>query len=287
MRHEDPSTSRRAMVVLVAGLLAITTVPLLVSSSMQAVLSRTAIVVAESGNPLLATAPRVVTLFFPMWGGLSMAAGAALLVVARPIARAEAWAQPAAVGLLAIPSITGAFLSGPTMFFAREAAPNFVAILLIGLVPYFILLLSGPGSKGEKLAKFFVFLFLGVTAAWSFSNGGSSLRMLMARPEGQVLNAGNYGFLLGIPAVMLGVVLVILAIPILAARKRAGRLLASSGLLTIAAGTSTFFLTHPGIMEFPVGILLAGLTLALVAIPSIGGRLVEEGTGGRSQPAPA
>ncbi|MBC8503251.1 MAG: hypothetical protein H8D34_00195, partial [Chloroflexi bacterium] len=89
--------------------------------------------------------------FFPVWGGMTVAAGLALLLVAKGLYDGEAWARPAAVGLLAIPSITGAYFSGPVMFFA-----------LIGLVPYFSVLLWGqPGAGGAKTGWFFLFLVFG------------------------------------------------------------------------------------------------------------------------------
>ena len=108
------------------------------------------------------------------------------------------------------------------MFFGKSALPVFIVIALLGLVPYFTILLWGKASAGEKVAKFFVFLMLGVTAAWSFSNGGSSLRMFWARPEYSPLDASNMRFILGVPVIWTGVLATIASIPLLAARTRAG-----------------------------------------------------------------
>ncbi|NIW46923.1 MAG: hypothetical protein GWN30_19875, partial [Gammaproteobacteria bacterium] len=77
---------------------------------------------------------------------------------------------------------------GPIMFFASSRAYYFLIVALIGLIPYFVILLWDKAPAGEKIGRFFLFLMLGVTAAWSFSNGGSSLRMFWARPEPYVLN---------------------------------------------------------------------------------------------------
>ncbi len=194
-----------ALVAAIAGLLCFTALPFMVARVMTAVLEGAAVKIPASGNPLIATAPRIVIAFFPVWGGLSIAAGIALLMVAWAIYKGEAWARPAAIGLLAIPAITGAYFSGPVMFFGKSALPIFILVALLGLVPYFTILLWGKAPASEKIAKFFVFLMLGVTAAWSFSNGGSSLRMFWARPEYSPLDASNTGFILGVPVIWTGV----------------------------------------------------------------------------------
>ncbi|OHB63598.1 MAG: hypothetical protein A2Y77_05425 [Planctomycetes bacterium RBG_13_62_9] len=266
---------RRSMAVVaaVAGILSFTVLPFAVVQAMDAVLKGAAVEILASGNPLIATAPRIVLTFFPVWGGLSVAAGVALLLVAWAIYRGEGWARPVAIGLLAIPSITGAFFSGPIMYFGKSAMPLFLLIALIGLVPYFTLLLRGKEPLGSKLGTFFLFLMLGVTAAWSFSNGGSSLRMFMARAEPYVLTGGQYGFLMGIPVVWIGFLSTIVAIPLLAARTRLGWRLALVGLATILVGSIGLFATHLGTIEFLIGIILAIVTLILLVLPSTRGRL--------------
>ncbi|MDD2694900.1 MAG: hypothetical protein PHD58_03140, partial [Anaerolineales bacterium] len=271
-----------AIVVGIAGLLCIALLPFVVVRAMDAVLKGAAIKIPASGNPLIATAPRIVLAFFPVWGGLSVAAGAALLLVSRAIQRGESWARPAAIGLLAVPSITGAYFSGPVMFFGKNAAPLFVLIALIGLVPYFVVLLWGKAPAGEKLGAFFLFLMLGVSAAWSFSNGGSSLRMFWARPEPYMLDSGNYGFLMGIPVVWIGVIATVISIPLLAAHTRQGWRLAMVGIANILIGNSILFVTHLKTKEFLIGMIMGVVTLILLSIPAIGGRLgkVEEAAQG-------
>jgi hypothetical protein len=260
-------------VAAIAGLLYITVFPFLIARTMTAVLEGAAVKIPASGNPLIATAPRIVIAFFPVWGGLSIAAGVALLMVAWALCKGEAWARPAAVGLLAIPSITGAYYSGPVMYFGKSALPMFILIALMGLVPYFLILLWGKAPASEKVAKFFVFLMLGVTAAWSFSNGGSSLRMFWARPEYFPLDASNTGFILGVPIIWTGVLATIASIPLLAARLRAGWRLAVVGIGIIFMGNLILFATHRGTKEFMIGIIMAVISLALLFIPAIGRKL--------------
>jgi len=275
----DKSTKRNItlpIIVGLAGVLCFTVVPVIVMRAMGAILQGAAIKIEATGNPLIASAPKIVIGFFPVWGGLTVAAGLALLLVAKALYDGESWARPAAVGLLAIPSITGAYFSGPVMFFATSKMYYFLVVALIGLIPYFIVLLSGqPGSAGEKTGWFFLFLMLGVTAAWSFSNGGSSLRMFWARPEPvYILDSGNLGFLMGFPVLWIGVICVVIGIPLLAAYKRLGYRLSSVGLMIILVGNTILRITHPSTKEFLIGIIMAVVSLILLWIPSIGRKLV-------------
>ena len=260
-----------------AGVLCFTVVPLIVMRAMDAILRGAAVKIEASGNPLIASAPKIVIGFFPLWSGLSVAAGLALLLVAKALYQGENWARPVAVGLLAIPSITGAYLSGPVMFFASSKMFYFLIVALIGLIPYFIVLLWGQqGTTGQKIGWFFLFLMLGVTAAWSFSNGGSSLRMFWARPEPlYILDSSNLGFLMGFPVVWIGVVSVVVSIPFLAGYKRLGYRLASVGLMIILVGNGILRITHPGTKEFLIGVIMAVVSLTLLWIPGIGGKLIK------------
>jgi hypothetical protein len=265
-----------AWVAAIAGILCFTVVPMITADAMNLILRGIPPKVAASGNPLLASAPKIVIGFFPVWNGLSVAAGMALLLVAWALFRGESWAKPAAVGLLAIPAITGAYYSGPIMSFAKSKMYYFIVVALIGLVPYFIILLSGKGSTKEKVGRFFLFLMLGVTSAWTFSNGGSSLRMFWARPEPiYILDQGNLAWLLGYPVAWIGVVVTLISIPILAARKRLGHLLAGSGLLIILMGNLMLFIFHTETQEYILGVMMAAVALVLLWLPNVGGKMVE------------
>ncbi len=270
-----------AIIIAVTGVLLFTLMPVLTIRAIDLVLKGAAVKIQATGNPLLTTAPRIVLAFFPVWGGLSVAVGIALLLLYAPMARGERWVRPLAIGLLAIPAVTGAYFSGPIMFFAKQAAPIFVGVLLLALVPYFLLLLWGEGSPGEKWGKFFLFLMLGVTAAWSFSNGGSSLRMFWARPEPYALQLGHLGFIMGIPVIWTGVVATLVSIPFLAARKEIGYRMAGIGLLVILAGNLILWVTHTATKEFMFGIIMAVVSLALLALPKIGQSMVDKPVSGK------
>ncbi len=131
-------------------------------------------------------------------------------------------------------------------------------------------------TVGSSVAKnFFLFLLLGVTAAWSFSNGGSSLRMFWARPEYYPLDASNTGFIMGVPVIWTGVIITILSIPFLAAGRLTGWRLGLVGLGIILMGNLILFVTHTGTKEFMIGMIMAVASLVLLFIPSIGRKLLE------------
>ncbi len=264
-----------AVIALIAAILLMTWVPASVISAMEATLKGAVAKIAATNNPLFAPAPLLVTFFFPFWGALCVVAGAALLVLAYPIYRGDTWARPAAVGLLAIPSITGAYMTGPIMAFAPDARTQFMIVMAVGLIPYFALLLWEKSSWRRKLANLVVFLLLGVTAAWTFSNGHSSLRMVLARPQAYAFDASLFGYVFNIPVIWAGVLATIIAIPLLAARTRAGWWLATSAVVIMLVGTIGLYVTHSNVAEFAQGIAMAIGSLALLLIPGIGGWLRE------------
>jgi hypothetical protein len=262
-----------AIVALIAAILMLTAAPNMIIAAMDAVLKGIAVKLPTIQNPDVKAAPQIVTLFFPLWGALTMVAGVTLLAITLPLYRGERWARAVAIGMTAIPAIAGAYLSGPIVYFAKNAMPLFLLIMTIGLVPYFVLLLWGRASAREKIGNFVLFLALGVTAAWSFSNAGSSLRILMSRTDFSAL----YVFLLGVPVTMIGVIAVIVGIPFLAARTRTGWWLSLIGLLSVTLGNILLYLSGLTSPEFLLGIVLGVvfgvISLSLLLTPGVGGRL--------------
>lgn len=269
-----------AVIAVVAAILLMTWIPASVISAMDMVMKGAVTKITATNNPLLAPATTLVTFFFPFWGALCTVAGAALLVLAYPIYRGDRWARPAAVGLLTIPSITGAYMTGPIMSFAPEARTQFMIVMAVGLIPYFAILLWEKSSWKHKAANFVLFLLLGVTAAWTFANGHSSLRMILARPQLNVFNESLYGYLFNLPVIWTGVLATVLAtviaIPLLAARTRAGWWLATSAVVVMLVGTVGLYLTHPNVAEFVQGIAMAVGSLVLLLIPGIGGGVAKQ-----------
>jgi hypothetical protein len=114
---------------------------------------------------------------------------------------------------------------------------------------------------------------LGVTAAWSFSNGGSSLRMFWA-PGILPLDASNTGFILGVPVIWTGVLAAIASIPLLAARMRAGWRLSVVGVGILFMGNLILFASLTGTKEFMIGIIMSVISLGLLFTPAIRSKLI-------------
>lgn len=258
------------IITAIAGLLVAVLVPLLTSKGMSAVLTGALAKIEATGNPMLQPALKLVTFFFPFWGALNMVAGAALVVLAWPVAANERWARGVAVGLLAIPSVAGAYFSGPIMFFSQTNMSIFLIVMLIGLIPYFLLLLWDVKGLGKKAGVFFLFLILGVTASWSFSNGHSSLRMFLARPEPFQIPAPLKAFAFGVPALWISVVMLLISLPLLANYARSGWWLALSSSVGILIGNAALYIQHTETTEFLVGIIFAVLSLLALGLPNIG-----------------
>lgn len=272
MTNNTTSTGRLVMSIIsfVTGILLLTLVPILGSQAFVRVLNASLANVAKTGE----AAPKVVSFFFPTWLGLCVVAGAILLLLARPICQGETWARPLALGLLAIPSITGAYIFGPIAFFAKPAITSAVFIMFCGLVPYFIILLYERSSAKEKFVNAVVFLLLGILAAASFTNGHSSLRMLYDRPDPYLYNTEYLAYAIGIPAIWTGVVLVVAGIPLLAARRKSGWLFSLMGTSAILFSTAIFLFGSPNFF-FVAGLALSIITLGLLLTPRLTKYLID------------
>jgi len=276
MQNKTTSTGRFVivLVVVIAGILLLTLLPSLGMKSMDGVINGAYMKIEKSGNLALVAAPKLVKFFFPFWSGLGMVAGAALLLLAYPIYRGEKWGRPLALGMLAIPSVAGAYMLGPIMFFADKVLWISAVFMLVGLIPYFIVLLYEQNSGKQKTINFFIFTLLGVTAAYNFGNGHSSLRQLMSGLI-QDPKTVDHSWALGVVVNWVGVILVLVGIPLLAGRMRAGWWLSTIGIFALFFGTGQLFLGHPSTIEFIVGTSMALVTLILLVMPSIGGTLVD------------
>ena len=134
---------------------------------------------------LLTLTTWLVSFFFPFWGTTTLLAGLALLVIAKPLYNGEGWARGAALLALSFPSIGGAYMIVPWMNFVGTKYGGFppaVATMMIGLIPFFAILLMDKGDNKQKMVDFLAFLAIGVTASYSFANGHAAFRVLYGHP---------------------------------------------------------------------------------------------------------
>lgn len=281
-----PSKIRLAVVSLVvlAAILMIVLVPFIgfnmVNPIVTAQQARIEKFIAE-GNPqapLLAYSVWLVSFFFPFWSTLSLIAGIVLMVIALPMYRGERWTRGLALLCLAVPSIGGAYMVVPWMNFIGSAQGGFppaLTIMMIGLIPYFAILLAEKVDLSQKTVDFLVFLMLGVTAAENFANGHAAFRILFGHPKRPLFAEGIAITYFGWLALWVGMALCIAAIYLLGQKKMSGWYAGLlGGLITMVASGATHYVRH-ATNDYLYGALMGLSIVVMLVIPFFKQRLVE------------
>jgi hypothetical protein len=287
MLPQTPRNTRLAVVSLVvlAAILMIVLVPFIgfdmVNPIVTAQQARIEKFTAE-GNPqapLLAYTVWLVSFFFPFWSTMSVLAGLALLVIALPLFRGERWTRGLALLCLAVPSIGGAYMIVPWMNFIGSAQGGFppaITIMMIGLIPYFSLLLAEKIDPAQKLVDFLVFLMLGVTAAENFANGHAAFRILFGHPKRPLFAEGIAITYFGWLALWVGMALCIAAIYLLGQKKMSGWYAGViGGVITLVASAATHYVRH-ATNDYLYGALMGLSIVVMLVIPFFKERLVGE-----------
>lgn len=273
-------TSKRArlvivVVMIISAILMLTVLPIGVMTAADNVITGAYHKYEVLQLPLIVTAPLMVKFFFPMWAALSMMAGVIALFLTVPVYRGEKWGRPLALGMFAIPSITGAYLLGPIIYFSIDQIYISVSYMAIGLISYFVILLAEQSPLITKLKNFVFFALLGVTIAYTFANAHTSLRMqwaaLIHNPT-----ALDSTYPLGIFVGFIGVFVTLIGLPILAGRSNTGWWLVTCGLATMTLAVLWFFIGHTDISEFWIGTALCLASIVLLLLPAVGGTLVDK-----------
>jgi hypothetical protein len=289
MLLQTPRNTRLAVVSLVvlAAILMIVWVPFIsfdmVNPIVTAQQARIEKFTAE-GNPqapLLAYTVWLVSFFYPFWGTLSTIAGLVLLVIALPLFRGERWTRGLALLCLAVPSMGGAYMIVPWMNFVGSAQGGFppaVIIMMIGLIPYFAILLAEKVAPLQKVVDSLVFLMLGVTAAENFANGHAAFRILFGHPKRPLFAEGIAITYFGWLALWVGMALCIAAIYLLGQKKMSGWYAGLiGGLVTIVASGATHYVRH-ATNDYLYGALMGLSLIVMFLIPFFKQRLVEDTT---------
>ena len=103
---------------------------------------------------LLTLTTWLVSFFYPFWGTLTTLAGVALLPIVKPLYKGETCARGLALCCLSIPSMGGAYMFVPWMIFVGSKEGGFppaVIIMMIGLIPHFVILLTEKQISNKKL----------------------------------------------------------------------------------------------------------------------------------------
>ena len=270
--------------VVIAALLMIAVIPFIgfdmVNPIVKAQQARIEKFTAE-GNPqapLLAYTVWLVSFFFPFWSTMSLIAGIVLLVIALPLYRGERWTRGLALLGLAVPAIGGAYMIVPWMNFIGSAQGGFppaVAMMTIGLIPYFAILLAEKVDVTQKIVEFLVFLMLGVTAAENFANGHAAFRILFGHPARPLFAEGIAITFFGWLSLWVGMGLCIAAIYLLGEKKISGWYAGLiGGLVTLLGSGATHYVRH-ATNDYLYGALMGLSIVVMLVIPVFKQRLVD------------
>lgn len=271
-----PRNNRIVMVVLCAlvGLFLILAVPWIVQTSLERVLAK--LIETVVNEPKFASGITLFSFFYPFWRAVGFVAGVTLLVMTVPLYRGEEWAFAAALTALAVPSISGMFMFLPYVSFV-EGFPLPMVISWVGLIGYWGVLLLRKSDRMQKVVDFLVFTFIGMIATHSFTLGIGSQRMLMTRVD-KPLFAGLEWWLLTVVGEVdwIATAMLILAIPFLALRKRAGWYLAFIAALSVFIIDAFTQIIRMKTYDYLYGALIAAGLLLFLMIPKFKARLLGE-----------
>lgn len=229
--------------------------------------------------PLLTLTVWLVSFFYPFWSTLSVVAGLVLLVIALPLFRGERWTRGLALLCLAVPAIGGAYMLVPWLNFVGSVQGGFppaITIMMIGLIPYFTILLADKVDRTQKIVDFLVFLMLGVTAAENFANGHAAYRILFGHPGRPLFAEGIAITYFGWLALWVGMGLCIAAIYLLGEKKISGWYVGLiGGLVTVVSSGATHYVRHTT-NDYLLGALMGLSIVAMLLIPLFKKRLLTE-----------
>lgn len=289
MLAQTPQSTRRviALVMVISALIAIFAIPLLTKQGLDDIipqqqarfekLSASETQQDKVTAKLIEDTPYLVSLFFTIWMGASVAACFVVLVIASAYNRGEEWTRGVALLCFAIPSAAGAYMLIPWINFVGFGSgfPPAVPIALLGLIPYFTILLAEKTDGMQKLINASFFLALGVTAAHSWTNSHAALRLQWMHPARPNWPETLWVLWLGPQTMWWGSLFLILAILFLGLRKQAGWYLALAGGLIIFFTNAWIHLLRGTTSDYILGASFGLLIIILALIPAFKKRLYD------------
>ena len=271
------------VIVLLAAILMIVYIPFSAFSMVNPILELQLERIAQfqaDGNAkwhLLTLTTWLVSFFFPFWATMTALAGIAVLGIAKPLYEGATWARGVALFCFTFPAIGGAYMIVPWMNFVGTKYGGFppaTIIMMIGLIPFFAILLLDKGDMKQKIVDFLAFLALGVTASYSFANGHAAFRVLYGHPQRPMFAEGIAITFFGWIGLWVAWWLLTAAVYKLGMRKESGwYLMLIGGAIAMVVGFAVGYVRHATVDYYLNGAL--GLSVFILAlIPLVKTRLL-------------
>ncbi len=267
-QNDFTPTTRKIVAILAAvfGLFGAFVVPILVRATFNSLVGKLVHLMVE--DPHFEQAPMMLTIWFVGMLGITVVASVTLLVTVYPLWKGYPWAWPVALSCVSLPTIFAVIEILPFVVHMGRP-PMTIAVLLVGLATYWTILMLKKGERGEKVSRFFAFTLLGVVAGHINVLTMHGFKGILDRPESPLfldLDHAIYG--VEAPMNFIAMVLCIVAIPLLAARKEAGWWLGViAGAVVVVANLPTH-LIRMNTSDFIVATLLGLGLIVSLTIPA-------------------
>ncbi len=268
MKNDDFTPSARknmAILVFCFGVFVTFVGPFLIQNTLDAIMTKVAGLIPT--KPEFTLTGVLLPIAFIIMRGVDVVAGITLALIAYPLWQGKRWAWPLALSCLSLPTMFGLFISLPYLVQFGKPAPA-AAILLIGLIVYWWVLLQKRGEQTTKIARFFTFTMLGVVPGHIIVLVNHGVKGLIDRPNKPMFTDPMitiYGF--EAPLNFIAFLMCILAIPLLASEshKETGWWLGLvAGVTVIIANYPTHFIRMQTSDFFVAGTLGVLLVVSLL-----------------------
>jgi hypothetical protein len=290
MLSNTPQSTRLIIVIImvIAALITIIAEPLLVKEILPPIIEGQQAryeKMSASDDPqdkilaeIIKDTPYLVSFFYPLWMGLGVVGAFVALVVARAYYRGEKWARGVALLSFSLPAIGGAYMLVPAINFTGFGTYVIYSMIisLLGLIPFFTILLAERSDLNQKLVNFFFFLLLGIQGAHSFANGHAALRIQWMHPARPAWAPGTWVLWFGPQTMWFGTIALILAIVFLGMRMKAGWYLAVIGGAITMFANYWIHLVRGTTSDYILGGTIGLAILVLALIPFFKERLFDQ-----------
>ncbi|MBN2258438.1 MAG: hypothetical protein JW704_11570, partial [Anaerolineaceae bacterium] len=158
-----------------------------------------------------------------------------LILLAGPIARGKEWTYPVGLLAAAFPSMGGMFMMMPYVSFV-DGFPLPMTVSLAGLTFFWAFILMRKADKWVKWAQMLALTFAGMLSTHALITGTGNMRMLLTRPDKPMYaGLGEWVLAWSAPIQWVCVILLLLSIYLIAARKFSGWWLALVAVVSLAA----------------------------------------------------